>query len=160
APRHVRRARPDDRDGHPRPARRGDRRPGPLPRRRAHRARPGGLYRARGPRDNGRAGRVMRRVALKGLAFRKVRALLTALAVVLRVAMVSGPYVLTDSIQRAFDGIFTGSYDDTSAVISGKQVVDFSTTGKATVPESLLREVRGVDGVQQAEGAIFDLQSE
>ena len=102
----------------------------------------------------------MRRVALKGLAFRKVRALLTALAVVLGVAMVSGTYVLTDSIQRAFDGIFTGSYEDTSAVISGKQVVEFSTTGKATVPESLLQKVRGVEGVQQAEGAIFDLQSE
>ena len=102
----------------------------------------------------------MRRVALKGLAFRKVRALLTALAVVLGVAMVSGTYVLTDSIQRAFDGIFTGSYEDTSAVISGKQVVEFSTTGKATVPESLLQTVRGVEGVQQAEGAIFDLQSE
>ena len=102
----------------------------------------------------------MRRVALKGLSFRKVRALLTALAVVLGVAMVSGTYVLTDSIQRAFDGIFTGSYQDTSAVISGKQVVEFSTTGKATVPESLLGRVRGVEGVQQAEGAIFDLQSE
>jgi putative ABC transport system permease protein len=102
----------------------------------------------------------MRRVALKGLAFRKVRALLTALAVVLGVAMVSGTYVLTDSIQRAFDGIFTGSYQDTSAVISGKQVVEFSTTGKATVPESLLQKVRGAEGVQQAEGAIFDLQSE
>ena len=73
----------------------------------------------------------MRRVALKGLAFRKVRALLTALAVVLGVAMVSGTYVLIDSIQRAFDGIFTGAYQDTSAVISGKQFVDFSTTGKA-----------------------------
>jgi len=102
----------------------------------------------------------VRRVALKGLAFRKVRALLTALAVVLGVAMVSGTYVLTDSIQRAFDGIFTGSYEDTSAVISGKEVVEFSTTGKATVPEPLLEKVRGVDGVQQAEGAIFDLQSE
>ena len=102
----------------------------------------------------------MRRVTLKGLAFRKVRALLTALAVVLGVAMVSGTYVLTDSIQRAFDGIFTGSYQDTSAVISGKQVVEFSTAGKATVPESLLQSVRGVEGVQQAEGAIFDLQSE
>src|SRR3712207_8851618 len=47
----------------------------------------------------------------------------------LGVAMVSGTYVLTDSIQRAFDGIFTGSYEDTSAVISGKELVEFSTTG-------------------------------
>src|SRR4051794_27812626 len=102
----------------------------------------------------------MRRVALKGLGFRKVRALLTALAVVLGVAMVSGTYVLTDSIERAFDGIFSSSYRDTSVVISGKQVVEFSSTGKATVPQDLVGTVRGVDGVQQAEGAIFDLQSE
>jgi putative ABC transport system permease protein len=46
----------------------------------------------------------MRRVALKGLAFRKVRALLTALAVVLGVAMVSGTYVLTDSISARSTG--------------------------------------------------------
>ena len=50
-------------------------------------------------------------VALKGLAGRKVRALLTALAVVIGVAMVSGTFVLTDTIQKAFDGIFTASYD-------------------------------------------------
>src|SRR5215211_5203101 len=159
AARHGRLAGADDGDGDPRPAGRGDRRSRALPRRRPHRARPEGLHGARDPGDDGGAGGV-RRVTLKGLAFRKVRALLTALAVVLGVAMVSGTYVLTDSIQRAFDGIFTGSYEDTSAVISGKQVVEFSTTGKATVPESLLKTVRGVEGVQQAEGAIFDLQSE
>ena len=102
----------------------------------------------------------MRRVALKGLAFRKVRAVLTALSIVLGVAMVSGTYVLTDTIESAFDGIFSSSYRDTSAVISGKQVVEFSSTGKATVPDDLVARVRGIDGVQQAEGAIFDLQSE
>ena len=46
-------------------------------------------------------------VALKGLAGRKVRALLTALAVVIGVSMVSGTFVLTDTMQKAFDGIFT-----------------------------------------------------
>ena len=79
----------------------------------------------------------MRRVALKGLAFRKVRALLTALAVVLGVAMVSGTYVLTDSIQRAFDGIFTESYAGTDAVVSGRQLVDFSSGGVCVVLASL-----------------------
>ena len=43
-------------------------------------------------------------VALKGLAGRKVRALLTALAVVIGVSMVSGTFVLTDTMQKAFDG--------------------------------------------------------
>jgi putative ABC transport system permease protein len=37
-------------------------------------------------------------VALKGLAGRKLRAVLTAFAIVLGVAMVSGSYILTDTI--------------------------------------------------------------
>jgi len=40
------------------------------------------------------------RVAIKGLLGRKVRAFLTALAIVLGVAMVSGSFVLTDTISR------------------------------------------------------------
>ena len=61
----------------------------------------------------------MIKVALKGLAGRKVRALLTALAVVIGVSMVSGTLVLTDTMQKAFDGIFEESYEGTDAVISG-----------------------------------------
>ena len=40
----------------------------------------------------------MLRVTIKGLLARKVRLLLSAIAVVLGVAMVSGTYVLTDTI--------------------------------------------------------------
>ena len=58
-------------------------------------------------------------VALKGLASRKLRALLTAFAVVIGVSMISGTYILTDTMQKAFDGIFESSYADTDAVISG-----------------------------------------
>jgi hypothetical protein len=74
----------------------------------------------------------MIKVALKGLAGRKVRALLTALAVVIGVSMVSGTFVLTDTMQKAFDGIFTESYDGTDAVVNGRQLVDFSSGGRAT----------------------------
>ena len=49
----------------------------------------------------------MRRVTLRGLASRKLRAALTAFAVILGVAMVSGTLVLTDTIEKAFDSIFT-----------------------------------------------------
>ena len=48
-------------------------------------------------------------VALKGLAGRKVRALLTALAVVIGISMVSGTYILTDTMQKSFDGLFTAT---------------------------------------------------
>ena len=57
-------------------------------------------------------------VALKGLAGRKVRASLTAIAIVLGVAMISGTYILTDTINNAFNHVFTTSYRTTSAIIS------------------------------------------
>jgi putative ABC transport system permease protein len=101
----------------------------------------------------------MIKVALKGLAGRKVRALLTALAVVIGVSMISGTYVLTDTMQKAFNGIFTESYEGTDAVINGKQLVDFSTSGRATVPASMLQQVQQLPDVQAAAGSLVDLQS-
>ena len=62
----------------------------------------------------------MIRVALKGLAGRKLRAALTAIAIVLGVAMVSGTYILTDTIKAGFDTIFQVSYQNTDVVITGK----------------------------------------
>ena len=52
----------------------------------------------------------MIRVALRGMAGRKLRTALTAVAIVLGVAMMSGAYVLTDTIDKAFDAIFVESY--------------------------------------------------
>ena len=80
----------------------------------------------------------MKAVALKGLLGRKTRTVLTALAIVLGVAMVSGTYVLTDTISKAFNEIFQGSFQNTAAVVTGKKVVQFSSSGNATVPASLL----------------------
>ena len=108
-----------------------------------HRPRPRPLDRARDPRGAGGDDRAMIAVALKGLAGRKVRALLTAFAVVIGVTMVSGTFVLTDTIQKAFDGIFTASYEQTDAVIAGKEIVKGSQSGAATVPESLLARGAG-----------------
>jgi putative ABC transport system permease protein len=48
----------------------------------------------------------MLRVTFRGLLARKVRLLLSAIAVVLGVAMVSGTYVLTDTIGNAFENLF------------------------------------------------------
>jgi putative ABC transport system permease protein len=100
----------------------------------------------------------MTSVALKGLAGRKLRALLTALAIVLGVAMVSGTYVLTDTIRSAFDQIFAGSYKNTAAVITGTSATSFAQSGSPTVPESVLARVRGLPDVQTAAGQIFNLK--
>ena len=94
---------------------------------------------------------------VQGLWGRKLRTALTALAVVLGVAMVSGTYVLTDTITKAFDGLYEDSYEGTSAVISGKEVVKNASSGKATVPESLVEEVRALPGVASATGSVYDV---
>jgi putative ABC transport system permease protein len=76
---------------------------------------------------------------------------------VLGVAMVSGTFVLTDSIDKAFDSIFTESRAGSTAVISGKsafEVSDGSGVTKPLLDESLLDKVRKVPGVAAAEGSV------
>jgi putative ABC transport system permease protein len=99
----------------------------------------------------------MTKATVQGLLGRKLRTALTALAVVLGVAMVSGTFVLTDTMRKAFDGLFADTYEGTSAVISGKEVVKGAASGNATVPESLLPKVRQLPAVDAASGAIFDV---
>ena len=55
-------------------------------------------------------------VALKGLAARKFRASLIALAIVLGVAMISGTYVLTDTINNGFNAIFQTQYKNADLI--------------------------------------------
>src|SRR4051794_28355296 len=95
--------------------------------------------------------------ALKSLLSRKLRTALTAIAIVLGVAMISGTYVLTDSISNAFDSIFTQSYRGTDAVISGKSAFDLSSSGLTTAPpfaESLLPKVEALPDVRAAVGGV------
>ena len=98
-------------------------------------------------------------VALKGLAGRKLRSTLTALAIVLGVAMVSGTYVLTDTIDQAFDNVFAESYAGTDAVVSGREA-DISFQGDTPdlppVPADLLEKVRALPDVAAATGGIYD----
>jgi putative ABC transport system permease protein len=102
----------------------------------------------------------MRRVAIRGLLARKLRSTLTAIAIVLGVAMVSGTLVLTDTIEKAFDSIFSSSYEQTDAVVSGKKLVEWSQTGKAQVSPDVLATVRALPEVEAAAGTILDLSGD
>ncbi len=98
-------------------------------------------------------------VALKGLLGRKLRATLTAFAIVLGVAMVSGTFVLTDTIQAAFTTVFTKVYSKTDAVISAKSATGKDRNGEflpPSFPESLLTRVQTLPGVLDAQGGIAD----
>ena len=93
----------------------------------------------------------MKMVALKGLRARPVRTLLTTLAIVLGVAMVSGALTLTDTMRGGADGLTKAAYDGTDAVVAGKTAfaVDSTdyTTKRPTVDASLLerRHIQGYD---------------
>jgi putative ABC transport system permease protein len=105
----------------------------------------------------------MTAVALKGLAGRKLRAALTALSIVLGVAMISGTFVLTDTIKKGFDTIFSQSYRNTDAVVTGKVVFARDSNGNnvqaPSLPASILPRVRQLPGVAAAAGSIADQAS-
>ncbi len=100
----------------------------------------------------------MIRVALSGLLGRKLRTALSALAIVLGVAMVSGTLVLTDSIDKAFNFIYTDVRQGSDAVISGKSAIGDVQGGQGTfaptIASSLLQKVRALPDVQDAEGSV------
>ena len=100
----------------------------------------------------------MTAVALKGLLGRKLRAGLTAFAIVLGVAMIAGSLVLTDTMAKSFDGVYEESYTSADAVISSQAATSEGQMG-GVVPSfaaDVLDEVRDVPGVAAAEGSIED----
>jgi len=99
----------------------------------------------------------MIRFAVRGLLSRRLRTALTALAIILGVAMISGTYVLTDSIDQAFERIFEDIRKGSNAVITGQSAFDVSEGSGIAPPtfeESLLDEVRTLPGVAEAEGSV------
>ena len=79
---------------------------------------------------------------------RKLRTALTALAIVLGVAMVSGTFVLTDSIDKAFDTIFTDIYRGTDATVTGKSA--FDVCGRHRQHRAAVRRVAARRGARRS----------
>src|SRR6266545_1425265 len=158
-------ARPDRRDGDPRPDRGCLCRPGGVPGRRPHRRRAGRPDRRAGagaheaPRHQPEE-RVMLRATLKGLLARKLRLLLSGLAVVFGVMAVSGALVLTDNLGRSFDALFQTVNQNLDVQVRGAQHVDAGQRGGRGVTEPIPAEVVGkvaaVPGVQNAIGAVLE----
>src|SRR3954449_5402327 len=100
----------------------------------------------------------MRKVALRGLFARKLRLVLTALAVALGVTLIAGTYVFTDTINSSFDRIFSESAKGTDASITPRKTIDTSNNGgtQPTVPASVLAAVRRAPDVASAGGSVFD----
>src|SRR5947209_11214549 len=105
----------------------------------------------------------MIRIALRGMAVRRTRTVLTALAIVLGVAMISGALTVSDTMRRAAESLTSSSYRGTDAVIDARTAFAVSAgkdnAATPTVPAGLLRRVRAVGQVGVAVGDVTDTQT-
>src|ERR1700744_5367042 len=102
----------------------------------------------------------MRRVTLRGLAARKLRLSLTALAIVLGVTFVTGTLVLGDTLNRTFNDLIGTAYQHVSfqirgrATLSGTDTQVDSTENRRPVPASIALQVRRLPGVAYVNGSV------
>jgi putative ABC transport system permease protein len=78
---------------------------------------------------------------------------------VLGVSMISGTYVLTDTIKASFTKVVDGSYENADAVISGKVAFKNNDSNTATTPafpDSVLAKVKQLPDVAAAAGMVND----
>ncbi|HWJ50610.1 MAG TPA: FtsX-like permease family protein [Solirubrobacteraceae bacterium] len=95
-------------------------------------------------------------LVLRGFMQRKLRVLLTAIAIALGVALMAGTYVLTDTINRSFAGIFQVANKGHDVVITPTQVLGRQTRAQTSpITEQTLATVRARAGVAEASGSIF-----
>jgi putative ABC transport system permease protein len=101
------------------------------------------------------------RATLKSLFARKVRLALTALSIVLGVGFVAGTYVLTDTMNAAFDELFTQAASGSDVVVRSANAFDPIDQGSSgggsprkPIPQSFAETVAAVPGVKAAEGGV------
>ncbi len=95
-------------------------------------------------------------LVLRGFAQRKLRVLLTAVAVALGVALMAGTYLLTDTINHSFAGIFETANRNKDVVITPTLTLGRGTSPETTpIDKAMVERVRATPGVAQAAGGIF-----
>ena len=94
-------------------------------------------------------------LTLKGLRAHKLRYLLTGLAVVLGVAFMAGTMVLTDTMEKTFDGVISTANDGTDVIVRQGEAIDGDFTGaRERIDASIVERVAAVEGVDAARGSI------
>ncbi|HEV7942910.1 MAG TPA: FtsX-like permease family protein [Solirubrobacteraceae bacterium] len=97
----------------------------------------------------------MGKLVLRGFAQRKVRALLTGIAIALGVALMAGTYILTDTINSAFAEVFGTAYKNKAVVVTERETLGRGSGSEiSTLNESTLAKVRAVAGVATASGSV------
>ena len=100
----------------------------------------------------------MLRLSIRNLLVSKLRLFLTIAAVTVGVSFVSGTFVLSDTMAKAFDELYAGLTSGTDVVVRSEAAFegDIATTGGQLRPidESMVDDVRAVPGVALARGAV------
>jgi putative ABC transport system permease protein len=95
-------------------------------------------------------------LVLRGFMQRKLRVLLTGIAIALGVALMAGTYVLTDTINRSFAGIFQTANRGHDVVITPTQALGRRVILQTSpITDAVLAQVRATSGVAEAAGSIF-----
>jgi putative ABC transport system permease protein len=94
-------------------------------------------------------------IALRSMAERKLRTALTAVAVLLGVAMIAGTYVQTDQIRAAFNDIMQTANAGVDATIAPRTEFTSQFGAPQTMDEATVVRVARVRGVRRAEGQLF-----
>src|ERR687892_2918207 len=100
----------------------------------------------------------MFRAALRSVLARKVRLLLTGLAVLLGVSFMSGTYVLTDTMTAAFNDLVDTGYAQIDVLVRRENAFTAQTSSleeRASMPDSVLSTVEQVPGVARAVGDVL-----
>jgi putative ABC transport system permease protein len=100
----------------------------------------------------------MLRATFRSLLARKLRLLLASFAVLLGISFVSGAFVLTDSLSKVFDNLFTDATAGSSVTVQGVHALGGHGEGdREPVPQSVLDSVSKVPGVKSALGDVGDI---
>jgi putative ABC transport system permease protein len=95
-------------------------------------------------------------VVLRGFMQRKLRVALTAIAIVLGVALMAGTYILTDTINHSFAKIFQTASRGHDVVITPAETLGREIRSEnSPVTAAMVEQVRRTPGVAQAAGSIF-----
>jgi putative ABC transport system permease protein len=95
-------------------------------------------------------------LALRGMLTRKLRTILTALAIVFGTAMVCATLVLTSTATRGFESWFTQADRGSDVIVSGKLAVRSADRDTSTpaLPASIVGAIRQIPGVASVGGEV------
>ena len=98
----------------------------------------------------------MLRLALRSVAARWPRLVLTALAIVASTSFLSGTFIFRDTIERTFDALFANVYDRVDGYVQSSNSVEnlFGLERRDRLPAEIVDQVQAVPGVAEAQAFV------